>query len=328
MSNYYLVSQNKSHGYEFAHRILWSPQLTVNGKHNAGYDAMSRVRDGDVIFHVYNQHLHAVSRVVGDAYEQTKPEDNSFQDWDDLGWQVDCDMALIDVSLQEHQIWFQSHSGGPFDKNGHLIQSYLTALTTEQTNYLFSLITDKQVLVQLIGAPEISNRPETLTLTEANLPSRIKRTKNSKSIIKQAYDPNLNRTKSHIGFLGEKAVFDYLKNRYSSSNFSVKGLSSNLSSSGDDSLGYDICLTNLKTKEIDYIDVKSTKGKSDIFYMSEKERQIYLKSKNGDYNYLIYRVFDLDEATATGRFDVINLTHDDDELTFQPVDYQVSFKQD
>ncbi|MFT8413892.1 MAG: DUF3883 domain-containing protein [Oenococcus oeni] len=135
----------------------------------------------------------------------------------------------------------------------------------------------------------------------------------------------MNNTKSHIGFLGEKAVFHYLKEHYPSSNYSVQGLSSNLNSSGDDSLGYDICLTNLKTKEINYIDVKSTKGKSDIFYMSEKERQTYLKSKDEHYNYLIYRVFDLDEIAATGRFDVINLTQDGDQLTFQPVDYQVSF---
>ncbi|MFT8413893.1 MAG: hypothetical protein ABF643_06250 [Oenococcus oeni] len=154
--------------------------MTRDGHHNAGYDAVSRAKDNDVIFHVYGQHVHAVSRVVGDVYEQTKPEDNSFQAWDDLGWQVDCDMTLMDISLQDHRTWFRSHSGGPFDKNGHLIQRYLTSLTAEQTNYLLSLIKDKQVLVQLIGAPEISSQPETVTLTEANLPSRIRREKNRK----------------------------------------------------------------------------------------------------------------------------------------------------
>ncbi|SYW15380.1 DUF3883 domain-containing protein [Oenococcus oeni] len=327
MSNYYLASQNKSNKYEFSHRILWSPQLTIDGKHNAGYDSMSRVKDGDIIFHVYGQHLRAISRAIGDVYEQSKPNDNSFQDWADLGWQVDCKMTIVNVSLKEHRSWFKSHEGGPFNKNGTLNQSYLLALTKEQTNYLLSLVNNKDSLIDLITADKAVNG-NNFVLTKSRAPLKHYDYHSIPSVnkTKGTYKLEINEEKSRVGLLGEQAVINYLKNNYSSVDYLIEGLSSNLKSGGNDDLGYDIKLTNKNSKEIIYIDVKSTKGKSNIFYMSENERQAYLEAKRHNQSYLIYRVFDLDEFSQTGHVDPIDLTKEENQPKFQPVNYQVAFK--
>lgn len=44
MFSFFLVSQNKSHKYEFQHELLWSPKLTKNPHKNRGYENMSHVK--------------------------------------------------------------------------------------------------------------------------------------------------------------------------------------------------------------------------------------------------------------------------------------------
>lgn len=326
MTRFFLVSQNKSHDYEFEHHLLWSPKLTKNGGHNQAYDLMSQLRDGDIIFHVYDQRLHAISRVLGNAYEHIKPDNKKFKSWNDLGWQADCYMNPLNISLYEHRNWFKNHSGGPFDKNGKLSQKYLSELNFEQTKFLFSLVADKDLFKKILIYGKSNNIGTLFSLEKNKLPVNMNIDKQSENHKVFHYDENTNFEDARIGKIGELAVLDFLRNKYSQAKFTVEGLSSNLRKNGDDNLGYDIKLSEKSSGKIYYIDVKSTKGLSSSFYMSENERQTYLLTKENlaRENYEIYRVYDIDETSRRAKFDIINLSLNDKRVNFQAKNYLVT----
>ena len=109
MSSFFLVSQNQSHKYEFQHKLLWSPKLNQKYGKNRGYANMSHVKKGDIIFHVYNQIIHAVSVAKYDVYSSPRPLEYDGNIWSDDGWRVDCDMHRLKIPLSDHREWLNAH---------------------------------------------------------------------------------------------------------------------------------------------------------------------------------------------------------------------------
>lgn len=303
MPSFFLVSQNQSHEYEFQHKLLWSPKLNRKHGRNPGYVNMSHVRRGDIIFHVFNQKIHAVSVAKYDVYSSPKPLAYNGNIWDDDGWRVDCDMHKLEIPLSDHREWLNSHKGEVFDKNGRLKQQYLFELNQEQKNYFGHLIPSK--LMESLLTDSTTSTIKVPNLREVNKNLSKKRVIGNNQI--WIHDMLNDQAKDNVGKMGEQAVFKYLKKKYFESKYKIIPVSSNLAGkNGNDAAGYDILLKS--NKGTTYIDVKTTTGSNHPFYMSVKERKILnsLKHcKNSTYN--IYRVFEMSKAgNDTAKFEIYN----------------------
>jgi len=301
MSSFFLVSQNQSHKYEFQHTLLWSPKLYEKHGKNRGYENMSHVKKGDIIFHVYNQVIHAVSIAKYDVYNSPKPPEYDGSVWDDDGWRVDCDMHILEIPLLDHRKWLNAHKGEVLDKNGKLKQQYLFKLDEEQKIY-FSHLLPKELMQSLL----ISD-----TTSTAKIPSleEIKRnsTKRTRTNVNHAWvhSAQNDQMKDDIGKLGEQAVFKYLTKKYTGSNYKIIPISSNLAGKkGNDATGYDILLKNNDLTT--YIDVKTTTGSNQSFYMSAKEKSVLDSLVNEkDKTYNIYRVYGISKTgNDTANFEI------------------------
>ncbi|MGB0863588.1 MAG: DUF3883 domain-containing protein [Saprospiraceae bacterium] len=88
-----------------------------------------------------------------------------------------------------------------------------------------------------------------------------------------------------------------------------------------DGKGYDVFSYDLNENEI-YIEVKTTKqGIKTPFYMSINEKEYLEKFPE---NYLLYRVYDYDEARENGRF-YIKTGMELKKAIFKPIQFEVSF---
>ncbi|MCP0887352.1 DUF3883 domain-containing protein [Ligilactobacillus sp. WILCCON 0076] len=132
--------------------------------------------------------------------------------------------------------------------------------------------------------------------------------------------------KDDIGKIGEQAVFKYLTKKYTASNYEIIPISSNLAGKkGNDAADYDILLKN--DKMITYIDVKTTTGSNQSFYMSAKEKKVLdslASDKNKTYNiYHVYGVSKTDNAISKFEiFDEYSLSR----ANYQPVNFLISFE--
>lgn len=324
MVSFYLASQNQTHKYEFDNQLLWSPKLTRGGRRNQAYENMAHVQKGDIIFHVFNKTIHAVSIAQDDAYTSPKPKEYNNEIWQDDGWRVDCKMFECNLSIET----FKQHNSNVFDKNGDLKQQYLFLLDGMDEKFLIDLLDEfiaKSVVKSMITTNE-DDTEKVPDLKEGSDPvSRgtiTKHPKSNKDRTNRGSKDSVNKEK--IGKRGEKAALKYLNKKYAGTNTTIKPVSKNLlGDEGDDTKGYDIILEN--QKQITYIDVKTTSGSNGQFYMSSNETNIFnkvLQSKNEMYE--IFRIYKMSEhGTGDPEFYI----YDEDRLKqayFMPVEYSVN----
>ncbi|MFT8555656.1 protein NO VEIN domain-containing protein [Liquorilactobacillus hordei] len=301
MSSFFLVSQNQSHKYEFQHKLLWSPKLNQKYGKNRGYANMSHVKKGDIIFHVYNQIIHAVSVAKYDVYSSPRPLEYDGNIWNDDGWRVDCDMHRLEIPLSDHREWLNAHKGEVFDKNGKLKQQYLFKLNEEQKIYFSHLLSKELMQSLLLSDTTLTTKIPSLEEIKRNSTKRTKTNVNHTWVHSAQND----QLKDDIGKIGEQAVFKYLTEKYTESDYEIIPISSNLAGKkGNDAAGYDILLKN--DKMITYIDVKTTTGSNQSFYMSAKEKSVLdssVNEKNKIYN--IYRVYGISKTgNDTAKFEI------------------------
>lgn len=138
----YLVHQNKTRKEEMAGQFLWSPKKTKKGTKNAGYETMSRVQRGDVIFHSAEQTIYAVSTALNDAYGSCKPESLNAHLWKNDGWQVDLDMSMMEKPLELKRIksWLIEHYShrSAFTLSGSGKEQYLCDLDASHATHIIA----------------------------------------------------------------------------------------------------------------------------------------------------------------------------------------------
>ncbi|MEJ6400965.1 hypothetical protein [Nicoliella lavandulae] len=145
MKKWYLVSQNKSHQYEFNKQILWSPKRKRDGSRAYSYDCMQSLKVGDIIVNVYHQHIMGISVVIKDAYSQPRPVELNNKGWASEGWQVDLKIKRVQIPLAPERSFFadsnnrkQRHDA--FNTNGTINQGYLFELNQIEISHIKDLL--------------------------------------------------------------------------------------------------------------------------------------------------------------------------------------------
>ncbi|MFD1124162.1 protein NO VEIN domain-containing protein [Lentilactobacillus raoultii] len=293
---------------------------------------MSRVKRGDIIFHVFNRTIHAVSVAKFDAYTYPKPPELSKTIWNDDGWRVDCDMIMINqenaILLDDYQRWFDSHKGEVFDKIGRLKEQYLFQLNEDQKNFLVNLLPRKLIQSLLLDDTEpnvdsMFSHLEKVDVESARGVSLVGASERAMHRIDHSF--KVSHVKDEVGKLGERLVFKYLRH-VCSNKYQIIPISSNLAGNkGDDTAGYDLKLIGKQT--IIYIDVKTTTGSDGPFYMSANEKRVLdMVASRTNEIYEIYRVFNLSKTgEGVAKFEIIR-EKDLNNANFQPEDYFVSLR--
>lgn len=143
MSVFY-VFQGETYNEERAGGYVWSPQLTTNGRKNAGYTMMTKVRKGDFILHSFNTKIVSISIAQNDCYESNQPHElstaNTTVDWNDEGYRVDTNYFDLDVPVKtsNYKEWLKDHyvEGSAFKVDGTGKVQYMCALADEQAVFL------------------------------------------------------------------------------------------------------------------------------------------------------------------------------------------------
>lgn len=138
------VSQSQTHKVESKGEYLWSPQTDKKGNRNIGYDTMTEVKKGDVIFHGADSQTYALSVANTDCYEANQPKLNKIaagkETWNDEGYRIDSDYTILKAPLDmlDHCEWLADHhvEKTAFTRNGQRDQSYLKKLPKKQAEYI------------------------------------------------------------------------------------------------------------------------------------------------------------------------------------------------
>jgi len=157
-ANYWWVNQTETYKLERDLRLLWAPQVGNKNRTQSHWKSMTRVVEGDVVFHYSRQAIQAVSAVTVAAREAQRPYELTL--WPALGWQVQLDFQELSLPLPLQDIPLglrrsQHHKNSPFRSDDKV-----------NVGYLFDLTPDAGVeLLKLTGAllddAEVTDEPET-----------------------------------------------------------------------------------------------------------------------------------------------------------------------
>ena len=132
----------------------------------------------------------------------------------------------------------------------------------------------------------------------------------------------LNERRKTIGTAGELIVLEYENERLAKSGINKQA--EHVAQTIGDGLGYDIRSYDENGTEI-HIEVKTTKtNHCDSFYMSKREIE---ESKNPDYKYRIYRVYNYNEKTKTASLMIYDGAVTAALFDLEPVSFKIKRKQ-
>lgn len=186
----------------------------------------------------------------------------------------------------------------------------------QNIDYILSLGLNLNPLLNNNNIKKIAKKIPKIELTETD--SVVKEP--DKKGRKIDYD-TLQKQNSMIGFLGEKIVLKYEKNRLSNDPDLSQRIE-HVSQTKGDGLGYDILSFDSQGNEI-FIEVKTTThGKNTPFYMSSNE--VSFANKHPD-NYFLYRVYNFSNLVEMNNIEFFKIIGSQmKDVDLQPVSFVVS----
>ncbi|MGW7977050.1 hypothetical protein BU116_12285 [Staphylococcus xylosus] len=160
----FYVFQGVSYDVERKGGYVWSPQLTKNGKRNAGYSNMMKIRKGDFILHNQSGKVVAISIAKGDCEEMDQPREimhgESSNLWNKEGYCVQLTYYPFDVEINtaDFRQWLIDNykENSAFSVNGRGKQQYMCDLDEEHAVFILEKAIEIQenpeVLFHLKGA--------------------------------------------------------------------------------------------------------------------------------------------------------------------------------
>lgn len=126
--------------------FLWCPQTTANGRRFASWEAMTRLKTGDLVLHYVDQEVLAMSRVTTPAAASNYPRPDAEVE-DIPGWLVHVHGEELDEPIALEEIpeeWrTQPMKGGPFNHRGGVNQGYVFSLSEEFSRNFFARFTNR-----------------------------------------------------------------------------------------------------------------------------------------------------------------------------------------
>lgn len=151
MSVFY-VFQGVTYEKEKAGGYVWSPQLTKNGKKNAGFSNMTKIKKDDFILHNQNGKVVAISVALSDCEEVEQPSELMVGDganlWSKEGYRVAVSYYPFDIELEtiDFREWLiKNHKkNSAFTVKGKGKQQYMCTLAEEHAVYILEKAIDIQ----------------------------------------------------------------------------------------------------------------------------------------------------------------------------------------
>lgn len=170
---------NQGATYEEARKrgFIWAPQESKAGRPLFHWENVSKVRNGDVIFHYAGGNLRAVSRAKTDGYEAKKELGGA--EWSDDGWRVDAEYCVLAKPIPIEEVGFKiaalNVNRGPVNKTGGVNQGYLYEITADAAALLIAAAGDDPALIEC-GLSQMEIPAQNLEVS-ALVDSRIGETK-------------------------------------------------------------------------------------------------------------------------------------------------------
>jgi 5-methylcytosine-specific restriction enzyme B len=145
---YWWVNQGTSYPPAKNGGYLWAPRRNTQGQTRVHWTNMTRLQEGDRVFHYANGALRAISWVTQAAREvNRRPEESRGSQWAESGWFARVQMEELDtaVSLSDlpSEVRDGAGSAGPFDSTGGVKQGYLFSVEDEAGQLLDRLLKGK-----------------------------------------------------------------------------------------------------------------------------------------------------------------------------------------
>ncbi|MBA5202216.1 HNH endonuclease [Pectobacterium aroidearum] len=149
--NFFWVNLGTSFKEVKEYGFLWAPKYATNAKgkevKNAGWEPMSKIKSGDVIFCYRDWKVNLILRATSDSYNAGRPENRKFSAWEVEGWKVDISYeelaSPIDIrEFKEEFIELYNDCCHPkvFNKRGLCTQIYMSSLSIHAGLYLIDKI--------------------------------------------------------------------------------------------------------------------------------------------------------------------------------------------
>ncbi|SCT12397.1 HNH endonuclease [Staphylococcus caeli] len=160
----FYVFQGVTYDIERKGGYVWSPRLTKNGKKNAGFSNMTKIKKGDFILHNRDSKVVAISVAKDGCEEVDQPielmEGESSDLWNNEGYRVQLTYYPFDTDLntRDFRHWLKDNykENSAFDINGKGKQQYMCNLPEEHAVFILEKAIEIQknaeVLFHLKGA--------------------------------------------------------------------------------------------------------------------------------------------------------------------------------
>ncbi len=151
---YFFVFQNKTFEVEHQGGYLWAPKPNANGRDIWHWKLMGEVHAGDVVFHIVNQTIVALSVASSAGYSAKLPgEAGEEQAGEDAGRRVDCTYYMLKSPMPTSEFKdtimdMQPAQYVPFNASGRGNTGYLFASNPALAKFLFDKMTirNKQLI--------------------------------------------------------------------------------------------------------------------------------------------------------------------------------------
>jgi predicted Mrr-cat superfamily restriction endonuclease len=132
--NFWWVNQGQTFAQERDGGFVWAPQKNKNDHTYSHRVNVSKIKQGDVVFHYAKGNIVAVSVALSDGREEDKPESLSSEGWTEAGWLAECDYCVLETPIPLQQvakpIQTLALNNSPINTKAMVNQGYLYELTT------------------------------------------------------------------------------------------------------------------------------------------------------------------------------------------------------
>ncbi|MBV7539410.1 HNH endonuclease [Duganella sp. sic0402] len=165
--------------------FLWAPISSISSIGNEVtrlyWDNVANVKQGDVIFCAYNQCIGFLALAQTDAYQQSKPGNSAFEQWDEMGNRVDVEIIPLDRKIPRDEIsqefitrFDDRTTPSLFNNRGTLNQIYMSHLPADAGMFLLEATKQTKLIDEaLIDAGNRSSKNITKTTREMLIQARL-----------------------------------------------------------------------------------------------------------------------------------------------------------
>ena len=153
----FYVFQGSTFDKESRGGYIWAPLTSKDGGTPHHWTRLLDVQEGDVIFHGYNGHVHAISVARGKCYECVQPTELRTEDlWELEGRRVDCEYIVLEHPIKTADYRYDilrlcNVKYAPFDKDGNGNMGYLYELNRELAQIFLQGLTKANPTIQNVG---------------------------------------------------------------------------------------------------------------------------------------------------------------------------------